>query len=159
MSTETSQDSNTESAQATATTAQQHTSIMDNWKERFEELLKSKNIDDVKAELTKLATDLQKEIQSFDINSHLSASNKDRVKSVEKSYTEVVRSLHKVQKQFDREFNKTLRLVTKTRTDAEKRLSAFKKQFGQKKAKLTKVVKQKVKRAKPKAKKAAKKRA
>ena len=152
MTTDTTQSTQTD---ATATAAS-NASLLDSWKGRFEELLKAKNIDDVKSELGKLAQDLQKEIQSFDLNAHLSPAAKDRVRTLEKSYNEVLRSLHRVQKEFDREFNKTIRLVKKTRTDAEKRLSTFKKQFGQQKAKLGKVVKSKTAKKKTKTKKAKK---
>jgi hypothetical protein len=117
------------------------------WKDRFEEILKVKNIEDLKAELTKLAGELQKEIQSFHIEDHLSSSQRERVKLAEQKYKDVVRSLHRVQKQFDREFNKTLRLVKKTRVDAEKKLSSFRKKFSAQKTKITKAVKRKTKKA------------
>jgi hypothetical protein len=134
------------STEQTQTTAQTHehtatASSVDHWKDRLENLLKSKNFDELKSELGKIAGEVQTEIQNFDLNAHLSPSAKKKVKELEKRYNEVLRNIQKAQKQFDREFNKTLRTFKKTRTDAEKRLGLIKKKVGQHKAKLAKVVK------------------
>jgi len=139
-----------DSVQPEAATVHSQSPAATNWKEKFEELLKAKNIDELKSELGKLAGDLQKEIRSFDLQDHLSPTAKEKVKALEKSYADVLKQLHRVQKQFDREFNKTLRLVKKTRTDAEKTIETFKKKFGQKTAKIKKVVKSTAKKAKKK---------
>ena len=97
-----------------------------NWVERFEELLKVSSMDELRAELTKLATEIQKEIQSFDINAHLSPEAKTRLKTLEQRYGQIMRTIHKAQKQFDREFNKSLRVLKRTRQDAEKHLLGIK---------------------------------
>ncbi len=47
------------SPETAPTTEQTHESILNNWKERFEDLLKAKSLDDLKAELTDIATDIQ----------------------------------------------------------------------------------------------------
>jgi hypothetical protein len=96
------------------------TSSENRWVLRLEELLKVKNLDDLKSELGKLAAEVQTEIQGFDLNAHLSPSAKSRLKSLEQRYNEVIRVVGKAQKQFDREFNKSLRVLKKTRQDAEK---------------------------------------
>lgn len=93
------------------------------WVLRLEELLKVKNLSDLKSELSRLASEIQSEIQNFDINAHLSPSAKSRLKSLEQSYTDVVKAVTKAQKQFDREFNNTLSVMKRTRLDAEKQLN------------------------------------
>lgn len=113
-------------------------SILHNWRERLEELLKAKNLDDLKSELSKIGSELQNEIHSFDINAHLSPEAKSKVKQLEKRYNEVLKSIHKAQKQFDREFNKTLRTLKSTQKDAEKRLSTIKKKVNSQKDQLLK---------------------
>ncbi len=92
------------------------------WVARFEELLKVKNFAELKSELQKIATDVQTEIQNFDLNSHLSPSAKTRLKKLEQRYSDVMKLVARAQKQFDREFNKSLRVLKKTRSDAEKHL-------------------------------------
>lgn len=96
------------------------------WRTRFEELLNVKNVEDLKSELSLIASDIQKEIQHFDINSHLSPEAKTRLKTLEQRYAEVMRSIHKAQKQFDREFNKSLRVLKRTRQDAQKQIKSIK---------------------------------
>lgn len=113
-------------------------SILHNWRERLEEVLKAKSLEDLKSELTKIGTDLQKEINSFDINAHLSPEAKARVKKLEKRYNDVLKSVHKAQKQFDREFNKAMRTMKSTQKDAEKRLNNIKKKVKAQKKQLIK---------------------
>ncbi len=108
----------------TATNA--HASEENRWLMRFEDLLKVKNVDDLKTELGRLAGDVQSEIQNFDLNSHLSPEAKTRLKSLESRYGQVMKAVHKAQKQFDREFNKSLRVLKATRQDAEKHLRTIK---------------------------------
>ena len=96
------------------------------WVLRLEELLKVKNIDELKGELTKLASEIQSELQQFDINSHLSSDAKKRVKVFEKRYNEVINLIQKAQKDFDREFNKRVRVLKRARQDAEKQIKSFK---------------------------------
>jgi hypothetical protein len=118
--TETTAQNTTGSTEAKTSTA--HTSANDEnrWAARLEELLNVKNIDDLKSELGKLASEIQTEIQKFDINAHLSPEAKTRLKALEGRYAKVMKAIHKAQKQFDREFNKSLRVLKRTRQDAEK---------------------------------------
>lgn len=112
----------TDAAHSSATT-----SLDENrWLSRFEDLLKVKNVDELKTELSKLAAEIQTEIQNFDINSHLSPEAKNRLKALEVRYAKVIKAVQKAQKQFDREFNKSLRVLKRTRQDAEKHLSNIK---------------------------------
>lgn len=100
-------------------------SLRHNWRDRFEELLKVKNVDDLKVELTRLGTDLQDEIKNFDVKEHLSPTAKDKLKTLETRYSDVMKALKKAQKQFDRDFSKSIRTIKKTREDAEKRLKGL----------------------------------
>lgn len=113
---------------ADTTTNPSHTDAKNEnrWVARLEELMNVKNVDDLKSELTKIATEIQKEIQSFDLNEHLSPEAKSRLKMLEQRYSEVTRSVQKAQRQFDREFNKSLRILKRTRQDAEKQLKGIK---------------------------------
>lgn len=119
-------DTNTQSETTAHTESTQsahpaHTAADENrWVARFEELLKVKNVDDLKMELGKLAAEIQTEIQKFDINAHLSPEAKSRLKTLESQYAKVMKAVQKAQKQFDREFNKSLRVLKRTRQDAEK---------------------------------------
>jgi hypothetical protein len=110
------------------TTAKSSSSLIHNWRDRFEELLKVKNVDDLKGELTRLGADLQEEIKQFDLQEYLSPSAKDRLKNLETRYADVMKAVAKAQKQFDREFSKSMKTLKKTRVDAEKRLSTIRSQ-------------------------------
>jgi predicted secreted protein len=100
------------------------------WMTRFEDLLKVKNVDELKNELGRLASEIQSEIQTFDLNAHLSPEAKSRLKMLEQRYANIMRAIQKAQKQFDREFNKSLRVLKRTRQDAEKRLNSIKASIG-----------------------------
>ena len=113
---------------ATETGTKSAASLIHNWRDRFEELLKVKNVDDLKGELTRLGQDLQDEIKQFDLQEHLSPTAKDRLKNLETRYSDVMKAVAKAQKQFDREFSKSLKTLKKTRVDAEKRLSSIRSQ-------------------------------
>lgn len=137
-----------------------HASDENRWLMRFEELLKVKNVDDLKTELGKLASEIQSEIQKFDINSHLSAEAKTRLKALESRYGQVMKAVHKAQKQFDREFNKSLRVLKRTRQDAEKHLQTIKTRITKHRGTIVKAsssLKQKIEKTAKKATAAAKK--
>jgi ABC-type dipeptide/oligopeptide/nickel transport system ATPase subunit len=114
-------------------------SLLNNWRNRLDELIAVKSVDDLKSELVKLGGEIHSEIQKFDIHEHLSPQAKEKIKNLESAYTDVLKSLHRVQKQVDREFNKTLRVLKKTRKDAEKHISGMRKKVGTHKTKLEKV--------------------
>lgn len=120
--------SNSDAAEATSSTPKSNSSLIHNWRDRFEELLKVKNVDDLKGELTRLGHDLQEEIKQFDLQEYLSPTAKDRLKNLETRYADAMKAVQKAQKQFDREFSKSLRTLKKTRQDAEKRLSSIRSQ-------------------------------
>ncbi len=123
----TNENSNPETAETTTGT-KTNPSLIHNWRDRFEELLKVKNVDDLKTELTRLGQDLQEEIKQFDLQEYLSPTAKDRLKNLEARYSEAMKAVQKAQKQFDRDFSKSLRTLKKTRQDAEKKLSSIRSQ-------------------------------
>ena len=124
---ETNQETNTQATETTRTHSARPNRQEDNtWLNRFEELLKVKNLDDLKTELSKIASEIQIEIQNFDIHAHLSPEANGRLKALEQSYNEVIRAVQKTQKQFDREFNKSLRVLKRTRQDAQKHFKNIK---------------------------------
>jgi DNA repair exonuclease SbcCD ATPase subunit len=123
---------------------------LSNWKERFEELLKVKNLDDLKGELTKLAGELQTEIQTFDIHAHLSPTASGKIKNLETHYNDAMKAIRKTQKQFDREFNKNLRALKKTRSEAQKRFKTLRAKVDDQKSKVLKISKNLRTKMKPK---------
>lgn len=155
------QNENTESQTAEASAAESAAKPpVANWKERFEELLKVKNLEDLKTELTKLAGEIQTEIQNFDIHSHLSPTASGKIKNLESHYNDVMKAIKKTQKQFDREFAKNLRSLKKTRTEAEKHLKSLRTKVNDQKSKVLKQAKSisaKMKRKTAKVRKTAKK--
>lgn len=113
-------------------------SILHNWRERLEELLKAKNLDELKTEFRKIGGEIQGEIQNFDLNEHLSPTAKARVKQLEKRYNEVLKTVQKAQKQFDREYSTAIKTMKSAQKDAEKRLEQMKKKLAQQKKEFTK---------------------
>lgn len=157
--TETNENQTVENA-TPAPTTEASKSGLSNWKERFEELLKVKNLEELKSELTKLAGEIQTEIQNFDIHAHLSPTASGKIKNLESHYNEVMKAIRKTQKQFDREFNKNLRTLKKTRAEAEKRLKMLRAKVDDQKSKVLKLSKNlraKMKRKKAKVRKTKKK--
>ncbi len=108
------------------------------WMMRFEELLKVKNFSELKSEIQKIANEVQSEIQNFDINAHLGPLAKARLKKLEQRYNEVMKLVARTQKQFDREFNKSLRVLKKTRQDAEKHLKDIRARIAKQRGSLVK---------------------
>jgi hypothetical protein len=67
-----------------------------------------------------LKTEVQRisvELKKFDYQKVLSPAAQQKVKAFEKRYSEVVKQLHKVQRQADREFNRLLRQVKDQRVN------------------------------------------
>jgi hypothetical protein len=155
---EQNENSSLENAENPSTSAPKNS--MTNWKERFEELLKVKNLDDLKGELTKLAGELQSEISNFDIHAHLSPTASGKIKNLETHYNDAMKAIRKTQKQFDREFNKNLRTLKKTKAEAEKRFRILRAKVDDQKSKVIKISKNlstKMKRKTAKVRKTAKK--
>lgn len=93
-----------------------------NWAKVKAELNKYADLERLKGEVHRLSEELKK----FDINSHLSPSAKDRLKSVEAKYHDISKTLHRTQRQVDREVNRVLRNLKTQRARAEKGLKMVK---------------------------------
>jgi len=87
-----------------------------NWQKIRDELQRLADVDKLKNEVHRIGTELRK----FDLNKVLSPKAAEKVKSFEKRYADVVKSLGQAQVQVDREFNKLLRQIKDHRSDVTK---------------------------------------
>lgn len=78
-----------------------------NWQKIKGELNKLTDVAKLKQELQKLASDIRK----FDFHTILTPEAQERVKTFEKKYAELLKTVHQAQRQVDREVNKILRQV------------------------------------------------
>lgn len=113
-----------------------------NWEKIKKELSQIKDLSSLKQELNKLS----KEIKSIDVNDYLSPNAVNRLKTLETRYNDLLKTIHKIQKQIDTEFDKAMGQVKKARTDFEKSIDSLlnvAKAQGQKLTKKSKAVKKK----------------
>lgn len=87
-----------------------------NWNKIKKELNKFTDVDRLQSEVNKIKS----EIKKFDVNTVLSSSNQVRLKQLEGKYANLMKSIHRAQRQFDLEFNKVLRRFKTTQTEAKK---------------------------------------
>lgn len=87
-----------------------------NWQRIRSELQRLADVEELKSEVHRIGT----EIRKFDFHSVLSPSAAQKVKTFEKRYSELMRTIHKAQRQMDREFNRVLRQVKTHRSDVTK---------------------------------------
>jgi hypothetical protein len=78
-----------------------------NWQKLRGELNKLADVGKLKQDLQKIASELRK----FDFHTILTPEAKERVKTFEKKYAELIKTVHQAQRQVDREVNKILRQV------------------------------------------------
>jgi len=88
------------------------------WNKIKKELNKFTDVDRLQDEVKKIKT----EIKKFDVNTVLSSGNQARLKQLEGKYGNLMKSIHRAQRQFDLEFNKLLRRFKTTQTEAKKTL-------------------------------------
>lgn len=86
-----------------------------NWKKIRNEFQRLTDVDKLKSEVQRIGT----EIRKFDYQSMLSPAAQAKVKSFEKRYGELMRTIGQAQRQMDREFNRVLRQIKTYRTDVE----------------------------------------
>lgn len=107
----------------------------DNYWEKVKSTLhRLKDIEELKKEVASLA----REIQTFDVESRLGPGAKKRLKEMEGKCQQLSKTISKAQKQFDREFNKSLRRVRKARQEVGKKITTLKKRAEQQMSDLTK---------------------
>lgn len=87
-----------------------------NWKKIRDEFQRLTNVEKIKSEVNRIGT----EIRKFDYNTVLSPAAQSRVKTFERRYAELMRTLHQAQRQVDREFNRILRQIKVHRSDMNK---------------------------------------
>jgi hypothetical protein len=99
-----------------------------NWKKIRNEFQRLTDVEQLKAEVHRIGS----EIRKFDYHSVLSPSAQSKVKTFEKRYSNLMRTIGQAQRQVDREFNRILRQIKTYRSDVEGTMT-------QQKAKLQKV--------------------
>ena len=87
-----------------------------NWKKIRNELQRLADVEQLKGEVARIGS----EIRKFDFHSVLSPSAAQKVKTFEKRYTVLMRTIHQAQRQMDREFNRILRQIKTHRSDVTK---------------------------------------
>jgi hypothetical protein len=87
-----------------------------NWQKIRTELQRFADVDKLKTEVQRIG----QELRSFDFHSVLSPSAQTKVKTFEKRYAELLRTIHQAQRQMDREFNRILRRIHVHRNDVSK---------------------------------------
>lgn len=102
-----------------------------NWKKIRSEFNRLADVDTLKSEVHRIGT----EIRKFDFHTVLSPAAQQKVKTFEKRYTTLMRTISQAQRQVDREFNRILREVKVRRKDVNKAVT-------QQKTKLEAVTKQ-----------------
>ena len=89
-----------------------------NWQKLKSELNKLTDVGRLKEDLQKIAT----EIRKFDFHTVLSPDAQERVKTFEKKYADLIKTVHQAQRQVDREVNKIIRQVKGHRLLADVKL-------------------------------------
>lgn len=108
-----------------------------NWQRIRNEFQRLADVDKLRNEVQRIGS----EIRKFDFQSVLSPNAKERVRTFEKRYSELMRTLHQAQRQMDREFARLMKQISTHRADVTKvvseqkqkleRVSAdFRKRFG-----------------------------
>ncbi len=87
-----------------------------NWKKIRSEFQRLADVDKLKSEVQRIGS----EIRKFDFHSVLSPSAATKVKTFEKRYAELMRTIHQAQRQMDREFNRIMRQIKGHRSDVTK---------------------------------------
>jgi hypothetical protein len=87
-----------------------------NWKRIRSELQRLADVEQLKGEVARIGS----EIRKFDFHSVLSPAAAEKVKTFEKRYTVLMRSIHQAQRQMDREFNRILSQIKTHRSDVTK---------------------------------------
>lgn len=87
-----------------------------NWKKIRNELQRLTDVEKLKTEVHRIGQELRK----FDFHSVLSPAAQTKVKTFEKRYADLMRTIHQAQRQMDREFNRILRQINVHRDDVSK---------------------------------------
>lgn len=103
-----------------------------NWKKIRSEFNRLADVDTLKGEVQRIGS----EIRKFDFHTVLSPAAQQKVKTFEKRYSTLMRTISQAQRQMDREFNRIMREIKTRRRDVNKavtqqksKLEAASKQF------------------------------
>jgi hypothetical protein len=87
-----------------------------NWKKIRGEFQRLTDVEKLKTEVHRIGT----EIRNFDFTSMLSPEVQSKVKTFERRYSDLMRTIHQAQRQMDREFNRIMRQIKVHRSDVSK---------------------------------------
>ena len=87
-----------------------------NWQKIRKELNRLTDVDNLKTEVQRIGT----EIRNFDYHTVLSPAAKQKVKTFEKRYSVLMRTIQQAQRQVDREFSRIIRELKDRRQDVDK---------------------------------------
>ncbi len=87
-----------------------------NWKKIRDEIQRLAHVETLQAEVQRIGS----EIRKFDFHTVLSPTAKLKVKSFEKRYAVLMRTIQQTQRQMDREFNRLVRQIKVHRSDVSK---------------------------------------
>jgi hypothetical protein len=90
-----------------------------NWQRIRKEFQRLTDVENLKSEVHRIGA----EIRKFDFHAVLSPSAQERVKTFEKRYGELMRTLQQAQRQMDREVNRILRQIKGHRADVTRAMS------------------------------------
>lgn len=103
------------------------------WQRIRNEFQRLTDVDQLKSEVHRIGN----ELRSFDFHTVLSPSAQARVKSFERRYAELMRTMQQAQRQVDREFNKILRQIKTQRGTVTKAMAEQKSKLDVLRKKLT----------------------
>ena len=93
-----------------------------NWTTIKKEIEKFGSVDDIRVEFQKLV----KEINKIDLNSYLSPQAQKRLRELETRYQKFMTKMNRTQRDFDREFDKVVRLLKKRKNEVENVFGSYK---------------------------------
>jgi hypothetical protein len=92
-----------------------------NWDQIRREISSYTDLNKLKTELSRLKEDISK----LKVRDFLSPASEKKLKRLEAKYGDVLKSVHRAQRQLDREVNRFMRKLKTHRQDAEKKLESF----------------------------------
>ena len=92
-----------------------------NWNQIHKDIRKYADLEKLKKELEWLKA----EIRNLNLRAFLSPAAEKRLKDLEKKYAEVLRTVHRAQRQLDREVARFMRKFKTTRVEAEKKFDSL----------------------------------
>ncbi len=110
------------------------------------ELMKLNSVDAIKGEIGRLANEFKK----MDFQAKLSDKNKERIKKLEGRYSDVLKTINKIQLQLDKEISQVISVFQKSKSEAKTRFDDVKKKAQSQRQKITKTIKTKLKKKKSK---------